>query len=342
MTSSLRAILRRTLAAAICASSIAGPAAALAQPKPKAPATTAAPAPPSLSTTLTGMAKAEFEAAKILYQDGDIANAIVKFQHAYDLSKDPRLLWNIAVCEKNLRRYSRMLKAIERYQRDGGALLSEQDRKDAAELEKTVRALVSAVTLKVSEDGADILVDGVKVGKSPLTEPLLLDVGSRTVRVTKPGFKEFVRIEKMVGGTEVNMAALLEREIHQGQLIVEAGPKDVIFLDGKAVGQGKWEGLVSSGGHTLRVTAPGMEAYQSEVVIQDNKSRRIPVTLEAARGSTTSTLLWVGGGTLLVVGAVVGGIFLFQPASPTVTDGTIGPKTVQTSYRAVFTFGGSL
>jgi len=34
----------------------------------------------------------------------------------FGLAGDPRLLWNVAVCEKNLRRYSRMLRTIRRYQ----------------------------------------------------------------------------------------------------------------------------------------------------------------------------------------------------------------------------------
>src|ERR1700759_4037610 len=58
-----------------------------------------------LSDSLTGLAKAEYEAAKILYGTKDHAKAIVKFGRAYEISREPRLLFNIAVCQKNLRRY---------------------------------------------------------------------------------------------------------------------------------------------------------------------------------------------------------------------------------------------
>src|SRR4051812_1715450 len=99
MRSSTHVLARTPLAAALCAALLAGPSLAAAQPGKKKPAA-AAPAPaatqPSLSATLTGMARAEYEAAKSLYQDGDFTNAIVKYQHAYELSKDPRLLWNVA------------------------------------------------------------------------------------------------------------------------------------------------------------------------------------------------------------------------------------------------------
>src|SRR4051812_25337068 len=102
-----RARLASALIAAACATFSAS--AAFAQAPPAAGATAAKP----LSESLSGMAKAEYEAGKILYADKDYANAIVKFQHAFEISHEPRLLWNVAVCEKNLRRYARMLAAIQ-------------------------------------------------------------------------------------------------------------------------------------------------------------------------------------------------------------------------------------
>lgn len=61
---------------------VGGPALGAPPPKDPLPSPAAAPAPTSLSQSLTGMARADFEAAKILYQDSDFANAIVKFRHA--------------------------------------------------------------------------------------------------------------------------------------------------------------------------------------------------------------------------------------------------------------------
>ncbi|MGH7297676.1 MAG: hypothetical protein ACRELB_22250 [Polyangiaceae bacterium] len=51
-----------------------------------------------LAQTLTGDAKAAYDAAKLLVGDGDFAGAAIKFQAAYDQSNDARLLWNIAAC----------------------------------------------------------------------------------------------------------------------------------------------------------------------------------------------------------------------------------------------------
>jgi TolA-binding protein len=56
-----------------------------------------------LASSLRGQAATDYQAARILFDDGDYAGASLKFQHAFEESGDARLLWNIAVCEKNLR-----------------------------------------------------------------------------------------------------------------------------------------------------------------------------------------------------------------------------------------------
>src|SRR5205807_1244757 len=50
--------------------------------------------------------------------------------------------------------------------------------------------------------------------------------------------------------------------------------------DGKAAGKATMDAKVAAGGHTLRVTAPGMIAYQSDVLVQDNENRTIDVALQ--------------------------------------------------------------
>src|SRR5688572_33443050 len=71
--------------------------------------------PAPLSEALTGDAKAAYEGGKLLYGDGDFAGARVKFQAAYETAKDPRLLWNVAVCEKGLRHYAKVVELTKKY-----------------------------------------------------------------------------------------------------------------------------------------------------------------------------------------------------------------------------------
>lgn len=335
MFPSIRAGARAAMVSLCVVSMLSASLPAAAQTKKKA--TTKKVAPKSLADTLTGDAKAEYEAGKLLYQDGDYKNALAKFQKAQELSSDARLSWNIAACEKNLRRYTRVLAAVERYQREGGALLTDQDRLDAEDLARTVRTLVSTIKLTVDEPGADVFVDDEKVATSPLTAPLLVDAGARKIRVVKPGYKEVVKTEQVAGATEMALVVKLERDLHEGRLVVEAGPKDSIFIDGKPVAVGRWEGVLPSGGHLLQVTAPSKVPYQSEVIVQDGSSRRIPITLEGK--FPTAIVLGTTGGVLAAAGAVIAIVVLTRPATPDPTKGTLAPGVVPVGFGG-FRFGG--
>ena len=329
-------------AAAPTAPASAAPAASAA---PTAPATTATAAPTAapaaqpatppkpLSESLTGLAKAEYEGAKILYGDKDFASAIAKFQRAYELSSDARLLFNIAVCQKNLRKYSKMLATVRRYLEDGAPILSEDDKTQAREIVKTVEAFVSELKLTVDETDADVFVDDEKIGVTPIKGPVFLDVGVRKLKISKKGYKDAIVSKQVPGGGPVAVEVRLEKEIHRGKLLVSAGPNDVISLDNKVIGRGKWEGSIPSGGHTLKISAPGMQTYQSEVVIQDNQTRRVDVTLNATASDPTSTILWIAGGAVVLAGAAVGGALLFQPSKATPVDGNFGGGRVQLNFN---------
>jgi hypothetical protein len=302
------------------------------QPDPPAAAT---PAPETsdaapLASSLTGAAKEAYDTARQLYRAGDFAGALLQFERAYDLASDVRLLWNVAVCEKNLHHYARARKTLERYQIEGGAHLSEQARADGVALSKALSKFVSTLKISVSEPGASIFIDDEQVGTSPLSEPLLVDMGTRRIRVSKKRFHDFVEQRVLIGETDTALDVKLTPEVHQGRLSVVAGKDDVIRLDSKVVGQGQWEGDVASGGHTLRVTSPGKKPYQSEVIVQDNSRRRIPVTLEAEPRGGVPTWLWVAGGAVLAAGAGLGaGYFIFKSGeAPPPVAGNLPPYSI--------------
>jgi hypothetical protein len=85
-----------------------------------------------LAQTLQGPAKDAYSSAGLLFNNGDFAGAFTKYRAAYDLAKDPRLLYNMALCEKNIRHYAQMQVLLLRYERESGPTLS-AEHKDAVE-----------------------------------------------------------------------------------------------------------------------------------------------------------------------------------------------------------------
>ncbi len=244
-----------------------------------APSSGHAAKPRSLADTLTGSAKADYVAGKAAFQDGDTAGARIKFQAAYDVAKDPRLLWNIAGCLKAERHYARVIALLRRYIAEGGGLLTPADVKDAQDLIVALTPFTAKVTVQASEAGAEVSVDGEP--KVPLTTaPLVLDVGERHITVTKDGFAPF-ETTYLVSGTEGAVVAKLEKVVHEGRLTVNAPANATILVDEKPFGVGRADGVVAAGSHTVRITAPGMRPYKGDVVILDKESRTLEITLEA-------------------------------------------------------------
>lgn len=313
-----------------------------ARPAKPAQAEAAAPAPPppppSLADTLNGDAKSDYMAGRLLYGDGDFGGALVKFRSAYDKSKNVRLLWNIAACEKSLRHYANVLRLLRQYQTDGAAVLAQSDKDEASELLKNIEPFTAALTVTVSEPSAEILVDGEHVGESPLEKPVTVDIGMRTVLVRKEGFKEVSKEVPVGGSPTLSVSVSLEKIVHQGRLAVTAGDKDAIAIDGKMVAAGSFNGILASGGHMIRVTAPDMRPYQSEVVIADNETRTLSITLEKESRPSAGIppWAWIGGGILLAGGIAAGSYAIFKPADKTapLPEGTLQPGNVQASYPA--------
>jgi hypothetical protein len=303
-------------------------------PAETAPAEGASAELPPLGDSLTGIAKAEYEAGRILYGDGDYTTAVLKFDRAYQESKDPRLLWNMAAAEKNLRHYVRVESLVQRYMQESGDKLTETERTDAQALLDTVRTFIGDVTVKVQPDGSNVSVDGASAGVTPLQQPLRLEIGTRLFEVTKDGFIPQRESMQISGGSQL-LEFSLEAELHEGVLRIQSDPGSVIQIDGKVVGTSEWQGKLPSGAHTVLVTADGYRPYRGDSVVQDNDTTTIRVTLEKEQSgamtpqdsSGNEKWYWIAGGAVVAAGLGVGAYYLFRPEDsgpPAPVDGSLG------------------
>jgi hypothetical protein len=282
----------------------------------------------SLSGTLTGSAKAEYDAGRILFGDSDFAGAVVKFERALDQSGDLRLLWNMAVCEKNLRHYVQVLRLLERYRREYGSHLSRTQWVEVASVVDTVRTLISEVQLRVVPDGAEVFLDGVSQGTSPLPERMLVDLGTRRIRVSKPGYEDWQVTREFVGRSSVVMSTTLHALPQEARLTIVCDGDAAVRIDGKLVGQGQFSGVLLAGNHQLQITESGKVPYARDLTLQVGESRTLQVTLQE-RSSGLAPLLWIGAGVLVAGGAAAGVYVLtHSDAGPKATQGTLPPGLI--------------
>jgi hypothetical protein len=133
------------------------------------------------------------------------------------------------------------------------------------------------------------------------------------------------------GGAGRTLKIALVRQVHSAHLVVVASePNAIVAIDGTVVAQQRFEGSVSAGAHEVRVTAPGRVAYTNSIDIREREVRTLDVTLRSeAHGGPVWP--WLVGGAVVVVGAAVGGYFLFRPHDQTtpVPDSSAGLPTLQ-------------
>lgn len=156
------------------------------------------------------LARQHFSQATKLYKDGDFDAALVQFERAYEVKPNYKVLYNIGQTYFQLRQYVEARDAMQRYVKEGGAQL-EGERlaavtKDLADLDKRIANL----TITVNVNGAAVLVDGKKVGTTPLSSPVPVSEGQRTISVEAPNRGVLQRLIRVAGGESQTLNLTVE------------------------------------------------------------------------------------------------------------------------------------
>ena len=252
-----------------------------------------------------------YDDGKLLFGDGDAAGAIAKFRRAHELSKDARLLWNMAVCEKELRHYASAARLVGDYLAEAQNL-SPESRSNAEQTREALRGIYSELTLQGVAPGARVTVDGASVGTTPFRGPMPIDLGRRRVRIELAGYELFERQVDVPGATPITLQVGLVKQRSSASLsVTSTGARDVISVDGKVVASGHWQGALPPGSHAVRVSAPGKKPYEAQLELLANGSKSLQISLEDERRGVP-LWAWVAGGAAVAAGASIGGYFLFR------------------------------
>jgi hypothetical protein len=145
-------------------------------------------------------AKTRWKRALDLYDEGNFDAARTELRRAYEIAPNYRLLYNLGQIEFELHDYPAALVDFQQFLAEGGAAIP-ADRK--AEIERDIeklRSRVASIEIVVDVAGADVAVDEITVGTSPLAKPLVVSAGNRVLTVTKGGFSPAKRVVDLAGG----------------------------------------------------------------------------------------------------------------------------------------------
>ncbi len=163
----------------------------------------------TLSFAAFGGAKEHFINGSEYYDTGQYKEAIDEFEKAYRLDPKPLLLYNIAQAYEKIGKLNKAVEYLKQFlEKDTKKTDTASVKNKIANLEARIRKTGIAVTS--SEDGADVFVDDVKVGVTPVSGVIPLEEGMHRIRVAKEGFKDFTMNTGISLGYAVPVDAKLE------------------------------------------------------------------------------------------------------------------------------------
>lgn len=151
-------------------------------------------------------ASERFRAGVAFYKDGDFTAALVEFKRAYELAPNYRVLFNLGQTSQELNDYASALTAFEQYLAQGGKEVDAKRKKEVEGWIATLKKKVARVQIEASAEGAELSVDDVPVGSSPLGEPVLVNAGRRKFGATLAGHTPASRVVEIAGSDETTVA----------------------------------------------------------------------------------------------------------------------------------------
>jgi tetratricopeptide (TPR) repeat protein len=154
---------------------------------------------PADNSNAVEKARASFHQGVQLYNEGSFEAALAEFRKAYQLFPNYRLHYNIAQTYFDLHDYVSSMKNLKQYVQEGGSDLTAERRKQVSELNQKLEERIASLEITCNLDGADIRVDDMLVGVSPLTSAVLVNAGPRRITAIKAGYTVAARLVTVSG-----------------------------------------------------------------------------------------------------------------------------------------------
>jgi hypothetical protein len=180
---------------------------------------TTAPSRPAAAQTVGGARDAStaveeahnhFALGVKLYTEGDFGPALVQFQRAQEIKPHYKVLYNIAQCSFQLRDYAATRAALLRYLENGGSAIEPQRRSEVESELVDLQRRVAQIDVHSNVDGVAVFIDGQSVGTTPLSKPIEVNEGKRSISIESSVHGTKQRIVMVAGGERQSVAVDFE------------------------------------------------------------------------------------------------------------------------------------
>lgn len=237
----------------------------------------------------------------------DYNAALAHFRNANQATPSARAQMGVAEALYELGRPAEAYEAYKAVKSNYGPTLGPADKATIAKRLQELAAKTGWLSVRVSETGAQVDVDGRSLGASPVPALVRVIVGPHDVHVKKDGFAAFSgHADVTADGTAV-VDAKLAANVMQSHVIVHASGAEPLrlIIDGVDVGPTPWEGDLPSGPHTFAGRSSSAVAEAQSVDLTPGSRTAIDLVASGTSGHMqvrTSD----GKGTIYVDGVAKG------------------------------------
>jgi hypothetical protein len=277
------------------------------------------------------LARQHFSAGVAATEAGENERAAQFFQQSYDLFAHPGTLANLAAAYDQSNQRGAAYRAWNELVNRFGSVISAATRRQAQRRMAVLDSQLAAVVVTTDPPGAEVSVDGQRVGTTPFDGPLHLDPGQRVFSATLAGHRD-QRAEQRLNAGPINDAVALVlvptaagaavpeptpssesvpvEDSSQATLVVRSTTRRArMRIDNGEVQSIPFRQQLPAGSYELTVEARGHIAQTQTVQVPETGEVAIDVTLEEeARRPMPAVAKWLptmAGLAIGVAGAAV-------------------------------------
>src|SRR5262249_56444174 len=118
-----------------------------------------------------------------LYKAGDFGAALAEFKRAYDLVPSYKILYNLGQVSYQRHDYAAALRYFRQYLADGDDTVPDDRRHEVSGAIVDLEQRVGRLQIESGDEGAEVFVDDVLIGTTPLGALTGVNAGRRKVDV---------------------------------------------------------------------------------------------------------------------------------------------------------------
>lgn len=269
-------------------------------------------------------------------QDGDLKGALIEFKRAYAVAANYRVLYNLGQVENELRDYTEAQAYFQRYLNDGGDDIPSARRREVESLLGKLAGRIATLTIETDVPGAELFVDGVSIGKSPLSGPVRVSTGSRVLSAVASGRPRVTRVVEAAGGESVSVRLNFPLQAPDTQVpLFEPGQRSAEHSSGvhPAVWLGIGSGVLAAGAGVMAYLAERDAGKYDDAVHRKTTARELSDLDSRARAKALVTDILLGAALVSTTITVIVATQSGKPDSEPRAALSLGPGSLRVDGR---------